>query len=141
MRRRHFVNFLFGGGLLGTIITFLYPVIRYIIPAKQSQLRIGQVTAAKVEELAPNSSKIFKFGNAPGILINTKEGELIAFSAVCTHLTCTVLYEEETETILCPCHNGRFDLGGNVISGPPPAPLEAFEVSVSDEDIIVSKKV
>ncbi len=140
MKRRNFINFLFGGGLIGTIVTFLYPVIRYIIPPGQSQSRIGQVEAAKMGELAPNSSKIFKFGDVPGILINTKEGELIAFSAVCTHLTCTVHYEEETETILCPCHNGRFDLSGKVISGPPPAPLEAYNVEVSGEDIIVSKK-
>jgi len=140
MKRRNFINFLFGGGLIGTIVTFLYPVIRYIIPPGQSQSRIGQVEAAKMGELAPNSSKIFKFGDVPGILINTKEGELIAFSAVCTHLACTVHYEEETETILCPCHNGRFDLSGKVISGPPPAPLEAYNVEVSGEDIIVSKK-
>lgn len=140
MKRRHFINFLFGGGLVGTIITFLYPVFRYLVPPKQGQPSIGQVTAANVGELAPNSYKIFKFGNAPGILIHSKEGEMIAFSAVCTHLTCTVLYEEDTETILCPCHNGRFDLGGNVISGPPPAPLEAYQVEVTGEDIIVSKR-
>ncbi|MFQ6108214.1 MAG: ubiquinol-cytochrome c reductase iron-sulfur subunit [Candidatus Aminicenantales bacterium] len=140
MRRRNFVNFLLGGGIIGTIITFLYPVIRYIIPPKQSQAGVGQVRAAKVGELAPNSSKIFRFGNSPGILIHTTEGEMLAFSAVCTHLTCTVLYEEESGTILCPCHNGRFDLGGNVISGPPPSPLEAFDVEISGEDIIVSRK-
>lgn len=138
MKRRNFINFLFGGGLVGTFLTFLYPVIRYIIPPKQSQVEVSQVTAAKVGELAPNSSKIFKFGNSPGILINTKNGELIAFSAVCTHLTCTVIYEEDTESILCPCHNGRFDLGGNVISGPPPSPLEAYNVEILGDEIVVS---
>lgn len=138
MKRRNFINFLFGGGLVGTFLTFLYPVIRYIIPPKQSQVEVSQVTAAKVGELAPNSSKIFKFGNSPGILINTKNGEIIAFSAVCTHLTCTVIYEEDTESILCPCHNGRFDLGGNVISGPPPSPLEAYNVEILGDEIVVS---
>lgn len=140
MKRRNFINFIFGGGLLGTILTFLYPVIRYIIPPKQSQVEVSQVSAAKVGELAPNSYKIFKFGNVPGILIHTKEGELIAFSAICTHLTCTVLYEEDTESILCPCHNGRFDTGGNVISGPPPSPLEAFNVEISRDEILVTRK-
>lgn len=138
MKRRNFINFLFGGGLVGTFLTFLYPVIRYIIPPKQSQVEVSQVTAAKVGELAPNSSKIFKFGNSPGILINTKNGEIIAFSAVCTHLTCTVIYEEDNESILCPCHNGRFDLGGNVISGPPPSPLEAYNVEILGDEIVVS---
>jgi len=139
MKRRNFINFLFGGGLIGTLITFLYPIIRYIIPPKLSHTGVNQVTAAKIGELAPNSYKIFKFGNIPGILILTKEGDYFAFSAVCTHLTCTVLYEDDTETILCPCHNGRFDLAGNVISGPPPSPLEAFDIEISEDEIIVSR--
>lgn len=140
MKRRNFINFFLGGSLAGTIIAFLYPVIRYIIPAKQTEAVIKKISAAKVGELAPNTYKIFKFGTSPGILINTQEGELISFSAVCTHLTCTVFYESDSETILCPCHNGKFDLSGNVISGPPPSPLESYNVEISGDDIIVSKR-
>jgi len=140
MKRRNFINFFLGGSLAGTFISFLYPVIRYLTPTKQTEAVIKNITAAKVGELAPNTYKIFKFGTAPGILINTKEGELKAFYAVCTHLTCNVRYESDTETILCPCHNGRFDLSGNVISGPPPSPLESYNVEISAEDIIVSKR-
>ncbi|MFP4081431.1 MAG: ubiquinol-cytochrome c reductase iron-sulfur subunit [Candidatus Aminicenantes bacterium] len=141
VERRKFINFIFGGGIVGTLLTFLYPVIRYLIPPEQSQVKISQVPAAKLGELAPGSYKIFKFGDSPGILIHTKEGKFIAFSAVCTHLTCTVLYEEESETILCPCHNGRFDLAGHVISGPPPSPLESYHVEVLKDEIIVTRKV
>lgn len=140
MKRRNFINFFLGGSLAGTIIAFLYPVIRYIIPAKQTEAVIKKISAAKVGELAPNTYKIFKFGTSPGILINTQEGELISFSAVCTHLTCTVFYESDSETILCPCHNGKFDLSGNVVSGPPPSPLESYNVKISGDDIIVSKR-
>lgn len=139
MERRKFVGYFLGGSIAGTIISFLYPVIRYIIPPKQAQTGENKVAAAKVGELAPNSYKIFKFGASPGILVNTKEGELLAFSAVCTHLSCTVLFEDESESLFCPCHNGRFDLSGNVVSGPPPKPLEPFAVEISGEDIIVSK--
>ena len=140
MKRRNFINYLFGGGLIGTIITFLYPIIRYIIPPQQTQTAINQVVAAKKEELPPNSFKIFKFGNSPGILINTVQGELLAFTAVCTHLTCTVVYDEEAQIILCPCHNGKYDLSGNVISGPPPRPLDTYQVKISGDEIIVSRK-
>jgi len=87
--RRNFINYLLSGGLFGTILTFLYPVIRFIIPPKQTELVVNKVEAAKVGELAPNSFRIFKFGNSPGILINTVQGELISFTAVCTHLACT----------------------------------------------------
>ena len=140
MKRRNFINFFLGGSLAGTFLALLYPVIRYIIPARQTEPVIKKISAAKVGELAPNTHKIFKFGTSPGILINTKEGELVAFSAICTHLTCTVLYDGDSETILCPCHNGKFDLSGNVISGPPPSPLESYKVEISGDDIIVSKR-
>jgi cytochrome b6-f complex iron-sulfur subunit len=140
MERRTFVNLFLGGSLLGTVASLLYPVVRYLIPPRQAEAAAKKIAAAKVGELAPNSAKLFKFGSSPALLINTADGQLRAFSAVCTHLTCTVMYESETGTIYCPCHNGRFDLAGNVISGPPPRPLEVYEIEVASGDILVSKK-
>jgi cytochrome b6-f complex iron-sulfur subunit len=140
VNRRKFVNYFLGGSLIATVAAFLYPVVRYLLPPEQAEAILRSVRAAKVGELAPNSFKIFKFGGSPGILIDTQEGQLVALSAVCTHLTCTVRYEPDTGTIHCPCHNGRFDLAGHVISGPPPAPLEVYTVEVVGEDIFVSKK-
>jgi len=140
MKRRTFVNFFLGGSLLGTAASLLYPIVRYLIPPRQAEAAAKKIVAAKVGELAPNSAKLFKFGSSPALLINTADGQLRAFSAVCTHLTCTVTYESDTSTLYCPCHNGRFDLAGNVVSGPPPRPLEAYEIEVASGDILVSKK-
>ena len=140
MKRRNFIDTFFWGSLLATIGAFLYPVIRYILPSKTTGAAQNSVTAAKAGELPPNAAKIFKFGSAPAVLVNTAEGTLVALSAVCTHLTCTVRYDGDTGTLFCPCHNGRFDLSGNVLSGPPPRPLETFRVEASGPDIIVSRK-
>jgi len=140
MNRRRFVNVFLGGSLLGTLGSLLYPVIRFLIPPRQAEAVVKKMAAAKVGELAPNTAKLFKFGSSPALLINTAEGQLRALSAVCTHLTCTVSYESDTNTLYCPCHNGRFDLSGNVISGPPPRSLETYEVEVAGGDIFVSKK-
>jgi len=140
MKRRAFVNLFLGASFLGTVVSFLYPVIRYLIPPRQAEAAAKRILAAKVGELAPNSAKFFRFGSTAAVLVNTADGQLRAFSAVCTHLTCTVRYEDDTGTLFCPCHNGRFDLAGNVISGPPPRPLEAYEVEVSAGDIFVSRK-
>jgi len=140
LSRRDFINKFLGTSLVGTILAFLYPVIGFIIPPKQTEVAVNKVEAAKVGELTPNSFKIFKFGNLPGILINTPAGELKAFTAICTHLACTVRYDNETETIHCPCHNGRFDLAGNVLSGPPPSPLETYNVEIAEGNIFVSKR-
>jgi cytochrome b6-f complex iron-sulfur subunit len=140
LKRRNFVNYFLGGSLAATVLAFLYPIIRFILPPSHAEAIEKRVAAAKVGELTPNSFKIFKFGASPGILINTQEGQIVALSAVCTHLTCTVRYESDSGTLFCPCHNGRFDLAGNVISGPPPAPLETYKVEISGEEIFVSKK-
>ncbi len=139
MDRRRFVNLFLGGSLLGAAASLLYPVIRYLIPPRQTEALAKRIIAAKVGEIAPNSAKLFKFGSSPALLVNTADGQLRAFSAVCTHLTCTVNYEADTGTIYCPCHNGRFDLSGNVLSGPPPRPLEAYKVEVSGSEIFVSR--
>jgi thiosulfate dehydrogenase [quinone] large subunit len=64
---------------------------------------------------------------APDILIRESDGSLKAFSAVCTHAGCTVGYEGGT--IICPCHGGEYSAEtGEVIAGPPPAPLEPRKV-------------
>lgn len=140
LKRRNFVNYLLGGGLAGMFGSSLYPIIRFLIPPRQTQVELNRVEAAKTGELAPNSFMIFKFGNSPGILINTSDGELRAFTAICTHMACTVRYDNENEAIHCPCHNGWFDLAGKVLAGPPPAPLEQYDVQISGESIFVSRR-
>ncbi len=137
--RREFINYILGGALAALTSSAVYSLFRYITPPKGAETAVSSVVAAKNGELLPNSGKIFRFGNSPGILINTPSGELAAFNAVCTHLNCTVQYDSQTKYIWCPCHNGRFDLKGKVISGPPPRPLEKYAVNVRGEDIIVSK--
>jgi cytochrome b6-f complex iron-sulfur subunit len=140
MTRRSVLNVFLGGSLAATAAAFLYPVLRYLWPQGQQEAVQTKVVAAKTGELAPNSFKIFRFGDSPGILIDSPEGTLLAFTAVCTHLSCTVRYDSDSGTIYCPCHNGRFDLSGRVISGPPPAPLEEYVVESVGGDIVVSKK-
>lgn len=140
INRRTFLDYLLGIGIFATIASALYPVIKFVFPPKQAEAVQHNVVAGKVDELAPNSGKIFRFGNEPGILISTPDGELRAFSAVCTHLDCTVQYRSDFKHIWCACHNGHFDLMGKNIAGPPPLSLEQYEVSIRGEEIVVSKK-
>jgi len=62
---------------------------------------------------------------------------------VCTHLDCTVQFKTDTSQLWCACHNGTYDLGGNVVSGPPPRSLERFVVNLrgepGQEEIVVSR--
>ncbi len=138
--RRSFLNWFLGTSLGAFLISVLYPVARYLVPPPAGESSAASVTLAiKPEEVKPNTGRIFKFGNRPGILIRTPTGELRAFSAVCTHLNCTVQYREDLSHIWCACHNGHFDLNGQNIAGPPPRPLEPYVVNARGAQIVVSK--
>ena len=116
-----------------------YPVVRYIIPPSAEESAANSVTLSlRPEDVPPNSGQIFKFGNKPGILIRTPGGELRAFTAICTHLQCTVQYRDDLSEIWCACHNGHYDLSGRNIAGPPPAPLAPYDVNVRGDQIVVS---
>jgi cytochrome b6-f complex iron-sulfur subunit len=137
---RRLVNLLLGGGVLASIASFLYPALRYIIPPKTADTSSNSVIAGKVADFKRNSGAIFKFGEKPGIIIHTADGQWKAFSAVCTHLNCTVQYRDDQHQIWCACHNGHYDLNGRNVSGPPPRPLEVFDVHIQGEDIVVQRK-
>ena len=137
--RRRFLDALLGTGFVSTVVAMAYPVWRYLIPPASAEPATQSVVAAQSSQLAPNSGLLFKFGSKPGILVRTPDGELQAFSAVCTHLDCTVQYKADTSQLWCACHNGIYDLAGNVVSGPPPRPLERLVVNRRGEDVVVSK--
>ena len=136
---RRWVSLLLGSGALASLATFLYPAIRYMIPPPVAESTNRSVVAARTNELKNNTGKIFKFGSKPALLVRTAAGDFKAFSAVCTHLDCTVQYREDLRQIWCACHNGLYDLAGRNVSGPPPRPLEVFEVHVQGDEIVVTR--
>ncbi|HKJ68224.1 MAG TPA: Rieske (2Fe-2S) protein [bacterium] len=137
--RRRILNWLLGGGLTAWLAAILYPVFRFLQPPETPEAVVSSVLAATLDEVPPDSGKIFKFGNQPGILIHTEDGEWRAFSAICTHLDCIVQYRDDLDHIWCACHNGHYDLQGRNISGPPPRPLEQFDVNIQGNDVYVSR--
>lgn len=138
--RRKFIEVLLGTGFIATAIAFLYPVIRYLVPPKAVDMGSDSVLAGKLADFKPNSGKIFRFGNRPGLLVRTASGEFRAMSATCTHLSCTVQYRDDLHHVWCACHNGHYDLTGKNIAGPPPRPLEAFEVQVRGDEVYVRRR-
>lgn len=139
LSRKRFVDWLLGTSMGGFLAGVLYPVVRYIVPPVVPESSVNSVTLnVTADDMSANSGLIFKFGNRPGLLIRTPSGELRAFSAVCTHLDCTVQYRNDLEQIWCACHNGHYDLNGVNVAGPPPRPLDRYDVNVRGSDIVVS---
>jgi len=139
--KRDFLQIFLGGGALALMGAVFYPILAYLNPPKQAEVEVTSVKCGKLSELEKDTGRIIKFGSKPVILIRTASGDVKAFSATCTHLDCTVQYRKDFGTIWCACHNGKYDLNGRNISGPPPRPLDEFRVVVQGDDIFISKKV
>ncbi len=120
----------FGAFSLGSIVYGLY-----------NFMARGEGIHSSVEvslnEIPSGKGVLFQYGGAPAILIHEEEGVVVAFSLVCTHLGCTVVWNAEKKEFHCPCHDGLFDGSGNVVSGPPPSPLERLKVKVNGEKVMV----
>jgi cytochrome b6-f complex iron-sulfur subunit len=138
--RRRFLGMLLGGGLFASALSFFYPLLRYLVPPRLTDMGGDTVVAGKVGELRPNGAKIFRFGSRPGLLLLGSDGQYRALSATCTHLSCTVQYRGDLRQVWCACHNGMYDLAGRNLSGPPPRPLEQYDVHVRGDEIIVSRR-
>ena len=137
IHRRSFLNSLLGITTVGWLGSILFPIVEFskIPPRKEEEP--DSVVAANIKNLKPNEGIVFKFGSEPALLVLGPDGQLRAFSAVCTHLDCTVKYRPDMQKIHCACHGGTYDLNGRNISGPPPRPLTPYRVVQKGDDVIV----
>ena len=139
--KRDFLKYFLGGSVLAWAATVLYPILAYLKPPSQGEVEVTSVKAGKVSEIGKDSAMIVRFGTKPVLLVRLAGGEFRAFSGTCTHLDCTVQYRKDMGSIWCACHNGKYDLAGRNIAGPPPRPLEPFRVILQGDDVFISKGV
>jgi len=134
--RRRFLRWLLGFSILSTMAMVAAPVVTFLVPPKSSAAGSGgKVLAGTVADIPVGTGKVVAMGSQPTIVVNTAQG-VLAYSAICTHLGCIVMYDALSSTIACPCHDGRFSpANGAVVSGPPPAALPPVTVSVEGDEI------
>jgi len=120
-----------------------YPVYRYLAsPAEMAadEAAVTEVTLKDANTLEPGTALMFKFGSSPALLIHGLDQSWVAFSAVCTHLGCTVEFQPAQNRIHCACHGGVYDPHtGKNVSGPPPRPLTPYKVLVAANGVTVSR--
>lgn len=138
-QRRTLIKWLLGFSIFATLGGVLTPIIGYLWPPEQKSIGQGsKVRVASLSELRSAGGLVVPVEDKPVILSVGANGEVNAFSAICTHLGCVCKWEPAGGYILCPCHDGRFNAQtGAVISGPPPNPLIRFNVTVEDDDVYV----
>ena len=68
---------------------------------------------------------------------SSNSNDAVAYSSRCTHLGCTVHWDNTKQIFLCACHGGAFDVNGNVKTGPPPRPLDKHNIKVEEGILFV----
>lgn len=137
--RRRLLSWFVNSALGATLAASFYPLLRFLIPPEVAEAQSVSSVVGSLNELALNSGKVFRFGSLPALVIRQADGNLIAFEANCTHLSCIVQYRSDTQQIWCACHNGYFDLTGKNVAGPPPRPLSPLKVNLSGQDLVVTR--
>ena len=131
-------------GLLIAMVLYLF----YAFPKQVRKKKVVYVYACEEDELPilgvrqyvidyplygkPVNKKIF--------IVNTGE-ELFALSAVCTHLGCLVSWYRPENRFRCPCHSGQYDIRGNVVAGPPPAPMKRLSLKIEHQKVNIGLKM
>jgi glycine/D-amino acid oxidase-like deaminating enzyme/nitrite reductase/ring-hydroxylating ferredoxin subunit len=83
---------------------------------EQEELQPGQ--------LRPGQGAVVEGDDGPTAFYRDMEGRLHSYSAVCTHLGCTVVWNDAEKSFDCPCHGSRFSYAGRAINGPTNSDLE-----------------
>ncbi|MDE2026921.1 MAG: ubiquinol-cytochrome c reductase iron-sulfur subunit [Candidatus Omnitrophica bacterium] len=133
--RRDFIRFL-GLVSLGLFTGTLGILVRSLFFHSEG----NTLTCVKISgnDLSIGESRTFTIPGKrePGILVRLSENRYVAYGQKCTHLQCPVLWKKEENKLMCPCHNGAFDVtDGHVLYGPPERPLPVLDVEARSDGI------
>lgn len=149
LSRRDFIKVTTGivGGLIGAIIGL--PSVFYLIdPALQEGGKEAWIPIGKFADMQVGTPYPFSFTRVQvngwertassfgGYAIRKTDNpdELLILNSRCTHLACTVNWSDEAKAYLCPCHDAKFGMDGEVLDGPPPRALDIYEEHRITED-------
>lgn len=132
--RREMVKYLALGSLTIAGANFVLAGVPRLVKAAQMP-RTLIVTASSVPA---GGSALFRYPTQddPCILVRRPDGKLVAYSSVCTHLSCAVIHEQKQNTLFCPCHHGYFTVAeGRPYAGPPTRPLPRILLEQQGDEI------
>ena len=126
------------------------PLIGYIISPALRRPQVPRFKVGAVSDLMPEHPVEMdtvielqdawmktKATRAVWAVKKAETGELRVYNPLCTHLGCAYHWDRQDRLFKCPCHAGVYDIDGNVISGPPPRPLDTLEYHLEKGDIFV----
>lgn len=138
--RRTFLNALFGGWLIAIASGGIYAFLRFIFPTVGKEPDFVVLNKADFFDIPANTVKAFAWGGKPGFFLKKDNGTMLALKGVCTHMECNISYRPDVKKFYCACHKGWFDDNGRNIEGPPPKPLETFDIVTTGQKLVIAKK-
>jgi menaquinol-cytochrome c reductase iron-sulfur subunit len=148
--RRQFVTLVTSvlGAIIGVVVGL--PAIGYLVsPALRARKTDAWIPLGPLDNYPLDIPTAFSFTrtmvngwektvNSFGVFVLRKaSGQVIVFSNVCTHLSCHVAWKSDLQEYVCPCHDGHFAIDGEVVSGPPPRPLDAYETKIEQGNLFI----
>ena len=110
----------------------------YLTPRHEAALAGEEwVNAGPVESLKVGEARLEPNELRPYWLVRVEDAKVVAVSASCTHMRCTVKWDRESRSFICPCHADRWNLSGAVMSGPARRPLPTYSVTVRAREMWV----
>ena len=129
--RRSFLRLAWLGLGVAALGEGIWIVASFLKPrAKAPESASGLVVAGPAEGFAPGSVTAFQAGRF--YLVRLDDGGFLALSRQCTHLGCSVPWDEAAGRFACPCHASVFDLRGVVLQPPAPRPLDLFALRIEN---------
>ncbi len=136
------------GGLIGAVIAI--PSIGFLLsPALRTEEDTDTIDLGSLENYPVGVPARFEMTRTRvngwertatnyGLYVFRKsESEVRVFSDICTHLGCRVTWHDDQKHYISPCHDGHFDVVGNVVSGPPPRPLDEYLAKAENGNLFV----
>jgi Rieske Fe-S protein len=134
------------GGLIGAVIAL--PTIAYLLsPALRAEEDTDSIDLGPLENYPVGMPTRFESVRTQvngwertaityGLFVLRTSGtDVRVFSDICTHLGCRVSWHPDQRHYISPCHNGHFDIVGNVVSGPPPRPLDEYITKIENGNL------
>jgi Rieske Fe-S protein len=132
--RREFAKFL----TLGSVLLAAANAVIAFVGLRHRDKQTPATLIATSSSIPPGGSALFQYptDQDPCILVRPKTGDLLAYSQVCTHLSCAVVHQPEQNQLFCPCHHGCFsESEGRPIAGPPTRRLPRIKLEQHGDDV------
>ncbi|MCE7064923.1 FAD-dependent oxidoreductase [Dyadobacter sp. CY326] len=95
--------------------------------------RFGIEEIESISQIPNGTGEIFDYKDQKLAIYKDLSGNVKALDPVCTHTGCIVQWNNSEKSWDCPCHGGRFDTSGNVLTGPPRIALKQIDIHTAEE--------